>query len=146
MIALGCQVLAAAAPQVGQTLAFCDHRPSHALVVCTDQKEQRANSPKTFVRALHTRGPIKIRKVLTDRCKDFTNSLFASQTCKPPSKHEFNLRSKALGNEHRRTDSKAPIQPMKVGAPQTPNSFVKGPIAIRDKAPIAQSINAFNHF
>ena len=74
--------------------------------------EIRANktaaSARRFLKALHARCPLKIRWVLTDNGKEFTDRLFGVRKRAESGTHEFDALCSALGIEHRLTRPKSP--------------------------------------
>jgi len=67
-----------------------------------------ARSASSFLKALHKACPIKIRKLLTDNGKEFTDRLFGGAQRKPSGSHEFDQLCQALGIEHRLTKPRTP--------------------------------------
>ena len=74
--------------------------------------EIRANktaaTARRFLKALHARCPVKIRYVLTDNGKEFTDRLFGVRKRAESGTHEFDALCEALGIEHRLTPPKSP--------------------------------------
>jgi len=74
--------------------------------------EIRANktavSARRFLKALHARCPLKIRFVLTDNGKEFTDRLFGVRKRAESGTHEFDALCAALGIEHRLTRPRSP--------------------------------------
>lgn len=74
--------------------------------------EIRANktiaTARRFLKALHARCPVKIRFVLTDNGKEFTDRLFGARKRAESGAHEFHAACEALGIEHRLTPPKSP--------------------------------------
>lgn len=79
--------------------------------------EIRANktaaSARRFLKALHARCPLKIRWVLTDNGKEFTDRLFGVRKRAESGTHEFDDLCTALGIEHRLTRSKRAVSRIK---------------------------------
>ena len=67
-----------------------------------------AASAKAFLKALHKTCPIRIKKLLTDNGKEFTDRLFASRAREPSGQHEFDQLCQELGIEHRLTKPRTP--------------------------------------
>ena len=65
-----------------------------------------AASAQAFLKALNKACPIKINKLLTDNCKEFTDRLFASRERQPSGNHDFDQLCQALCIEHRLTKPK----------------------------------------
>ena len=63
---------------------------------------------RRFLKALHARCPIKIRFVLTDNGKEFTDRLFGLRERAESGTHEFDALCAALDIEHRLTRPKGP--------------------------------------
>jgi len=72
------------------------------------KKNKTAASAKAFLHALHKACPLKIRTLLTDNGKEFTDRLFASRARQPSGHHEFDQLCQALGIEHRLTQPRTP--------------------------------------
>ena len=53
-------------------------------------------------------GSFKIRTILTDNGKEFTDRLFGSRSRQPTGEHEFDQLCKALGIDHRLTKPRTP--------------------------------------
>ena len=67
-----------------------------------------AASAKAFLKALHKACPIRIKKLLTNNGKEFTDRLFASRAREPSGQHEFDQLCQELGIEHRLTKPRTP--------------------------------------
>lgn len=67
-----------------------------------------AQAATAFLKALHKACPIRIRRLLTDNGKEFTDRLFASREREPSGQHEFDQLCEALGIEHRLTRPRRP--------------------------------------
>lgn len=65
------------------------------------KSDKTAASAKSFLKALHKACPIRIKRLLTDNGKEFTDRLFASREREPSGGHEFDLLCQDLGIEHR---------------------------------------------
>lgn len=59
-----------------------------------------AASAKAFLAAVRKAAPFKIRIILTDNGKEFTDRLFGSRSRQPTGEHEFDQLCQALGVEH----------------------------------------------
>ncbi len=67
-----------------------------------------AANARKFLTALHEACPIKIKHILTDNGKEFTDRLFASRARVPTGEHEFDQLCTELGIEHRLTKPRTP--------------------------------------
>ena len=67
-----------------------------------------AASAKAFLAAVRKAAPFRIRTILTDNGKEFTDRLFGGRSRPPTGEHEFDQLCQALGIEHRLTKPKAP--------------------------------------
>ena len=67
-----------------------------------------AAAAKAFLAAVRKAAPFKIRILLTDNGKEFTDRLFGGHSRKPTGEHEFDQLCQALGIEHRLTKPKTP--------------------------------------
>ncbi len=67
-----------------------------------------AANARKFLTALHEACPIKIKHILTDNGKEFTDRLFASRARVPTGEHEFDKLCAELGIEHRLTKPRTP--------------------------------------
>jgi transposase InsO family protein len=67
-----------------------------------------ARSAAAFLKALSKTCPIKIRKILTDKGKAFTDRLFGRAARSESGRHEFDQLCQALGIEHRLTRPRRP--------------------------------------
>ena len=67
-----------------------------------------AASAKAFLAAVRRAAPFKIRTILTDNGKEFTDRLFGSRSRQPTGEHEFDQLCQSLGIEHRLTKPKTP--------------------------------------
>jgi transposase InsO family protein len=67
-----------------------------------------AGSAGAFLKALSKTCPIKIRKILTDNGKAFTDRLFGRAARSESGRHEFDQLCQALGIEHRLTRPRRP--------------------------------------
>ena len=65
-------------------------------------------SAKAFLAAVRRAAPFKIRTILTDNGKEFTDRLFGSRSRQSTGEHEFDQLCHALGIEHRLTKPKTP--------------------------------------
>ncbi len=65
-----------------------------------------AANARKFLKALHEACPIKIKHILTDNGKEFTDRLFASRA--PTGEHAFDQLCAELGIEHRLTKPRTP--------------------------------------
>ena len=72
------------------------------------RKSKTASQAKAFLKALHKACPIRIRTVLTDNGKEFTDRLFGSRARQPTGQHEFDQLCRALGIDHRLTRVRRP--------------------------------------
>ena len=72
-------------------------------VLVAIKANKTAASAKTFLSTLHKACPIRIKKLLIDNGKEFTDRLFASQGREPSGHHEFDQLCQALCVEHRLT-------------------------------------------
>lgn len=72
------------------------------------KNSKSAGNARRFLRALHRACPIKIKKILTDNGKEFTDRLFASRERKATGNHEFDLLCAEFGIEHRLTKPRTP--------------------------------------
>ncbi len=73
----------------------------------TAPSKSAANACK-FLKALHEACPIKIKHILTDNGKEFTDRLFASRARVPTGEHAFDKLCAELGIEHRLTKPRTP--------------------------------------
>ena len=73
--------------------------------LCDDKS---AATARRFLRHLHKACPVRIRTILTDNGKEFTDRLFGSRARQPSGGHEFDQLCEALGIEHRLTKPKSP--------------------------------------
>ena len=64
-------------------------------------KSKTAANARRFLRDLERTCPIRIRTILTDNGKEFTDRLFGLRKRSPTGKHEFDLLCSELGIEHR---------------------------------------------
>ncbi len=67
-----------------------------------------AANARKFLKALHEDCPIKIKHILTDNGKEFTDRLFASRARVPTGEHAFDQLCAELGIEHRLTKPRTP--------------------------------------
>jgi len=67
-----------------------------------------ARSAAAFLKALSKTCPIKIRKILTDNGKEFTDRLFGRAARSESGRHEFDQLCQALAIEHRLTRPRRP--------------------------------------
>lgn len=67
-----------------------------------------AAAARAFLAAVHKACPVRIRKVLTDNGKEFTDRLFGTQDRQATGEHEFDQLCEALGIEHRLTQPRRP--------------------------------------
>ncbi len=67
-----------------------------------------AANARKFLKALYEACPIKIKHILTDNGKEFTDRLFASRARVPTGEHEFDQLCAELGIEHRLTKPRTP--------------------------------------
>ncbi len=67
-----------------------------------------AANARKFLKALHEACPIKIKHILTDNGKEFTDRLFASRARVPTGEHAFDKLCTELGIEHRLTKCRVP--------------------------------------
>ena len=72
------------------------------------KQHKTAASAKAFLAAVRKAAPFKIRTILTDNGKEFTDRLFGSRSRQPTGEHEFDQLCKSLGIEHRLTKPKTP--------------------------------------
>ena len=63
---------------------------------------------KSFLAALHKACPIKIKRLLTDNGREFTDRLFALREREASGQHEFDLLCREFNIEHRLTKPKTP--------------------------------------
>lgn len=71
-------------------------------------KDKSARSARAFFKALEKAAPFRIRTILTDDGKEFTDRLFASRERAASGQHEFDQLCAALGIEHRLTRVRRP--------------------------------------
>ena len=64
-------------------------------------KSKTAANARRFLRDLERACPMRIRTVLTDNGKEFTDRLFGLRKRSPTGQHEFDLLCADLGIEHR---------------------------------------------
>ncbi|CAB4244605.1 transposase [Methylacidimicrobium sp. AP8] len=72
---------------------------------------KRAKTPaaaRSFLQALAKAAPVKIRTILTDNGKEFTDRVFGQAAKDATGAHEFDALCQALGIEHRLTKPKSP--------------------------------------
>lgn len=72
------------------------------------RSNKTAASARRVLKALHARCPLKIRFVLTDNGKEFTDRLFGVRKRAESGTHEFDALCAALGIEHRLTRPRTP--------------------------------------
>lgn len=72
------------------------------------RNRKTASDAKAFVKALHKSCPIRIRTVLTDNGKEFTDRLFGSRSRQPTGRHVFDQLCQSLGIDHRLTRVRRP--------------------------------------
>ena len=77
-------------------------------VYVTIKSDKTAASARAFGKALSKACPIKVKRILTDNGKEFTDRLFASRERQPSGQHEFDQLCHALGIEHRLTQPRTP--------------------------------------
>jgi RHS repeat-associated protein len=70
--------------------------------------DKSARSATAFLKSLHTAAPFRVRTILTDNGKEFTDRLFASRERQPSGDHSFDQLCQALGIEHRLTPVRRP--------------------------------------
>jgi transposase InsO family protein len=70
--------------------------------------DKTAKSAKAFLKALNAACCLKIKTILTDNGKEFTDRLFASRDKEPTGEHEFDKLCTALGIQHRLTKPRTP--------------------------------------
>ncbi|SFD82896.1 Transposase and inactivated derivatives, IS30 family [Thiohalospira halophila DSM 15071] len=73
--------------------------------ICADKS---ASTARRFLRKLHKACPVRIRTLLTDNGKEFTDRLFGVRAKGASGDHEFDQLCEALGIEHRLTRPKTP--------------------------------------
>ena len=72
------------------------------------KQHKTAASAKAFLAAVRKAAPFKIRTILTDNGKEFTDRLFGSRSRQFMGEHEFDQLCQSLGIEHRLTKPKTP--------------------------------------
>ena len=70
--------------------------------------DKRAASARAFLKSLDAAAPFRIRTLLTNKGKEFTDRLFADRRRAPSGEHEFDQLCTALGIEHRLTRVRRP--------------------------------------
>ncbi|SFD96418.1 Transposase InsO and inactivated derivatives, partial [Thiohalospira halophila DSM 15071] len=73
--------------------------------ICADKS---ASTARCFLRNLHKACPVRIRTLLTDNGKEFTDRLFGARAKGASGDHEFDQLCEELGIEHRLTRPKTP--------------------------------------
>ena len=72
------------------------------------KSHKTAAAARSFLNAMHKTCPIKIRTLLTDNGKEFTDKLFGRRAKQASGQHEFDTLCESLGIEHRLTKPKTP--------------------------------------
>lgn len=72
------------------------------------KRRKTAQSARAFLNAVHKAAPFKIRTLLTDNGKEFTDRLFGRRAKEASGQHEFDVLCESLGIEHRLTKPKTP--------------------------------------
>ncbi|WP_368923135.1 DDE-type integrase/transposase/recombinase [Comamonas aquatica] len=72
------------------------------------KQHKTAASAKAFLAVVRRAAFFKIRTILTDHGKEFTDRLFGSRSLQPTGGHEFDRLCQTLEIEHRRTKPKTP--------------------------------------
>ncbi len=70
--------------------------------------KKTAAAARSFLNALHKAAPFKIRTLLTDNGREFTDRAFGKREKDASGEHEFDALCEALGIEHRLTKPKHP--------------------------------------
>ena len=71
-------------------------------------RNKTAANARRFLRDLERACPIRIRTILTDNGKEFTDRLFGLRKRAATGQHEFDTLCSALGTEHRLTPPRSP--------------------------------------
>jgi transposase InsO family protein len=71
-------------------------------------RDKSARSATAFLKSLHSTAPFRIRTILTDNGKEFTDRLFASRERGPSGHHAFGQLCEEWGVEHRLTPVRRP--------------------------------------
>ena len=71
-------------------------------------RDKSARSARAILQGLRGAAPFRIRTILTDNGKEFTDRLFASRAREPSGQHGFDQLCAALGIEHRLTPVRRP--------------------------------------
>ena len=72
------------------------------------KSRKTAAAARSFLNAVHKACPLKIRTLLTDNGKEFTDRLFGKRAKQASGQHEFDTLCDSLGIEHRLTKPKTP--------------------------------------
>ena len=80
----------------------------HAGCLLRHQAAQDGNIRQLFLATVRKAALFKIRTILTDNGKEFTDRLFGGRSRQPTGEHEFDQLCQSLGIEHRLTRPKTP--------------------------------------
>jgi len=72
------------------------------------KRHKTAAAARAFLNAVHKAAPFRIRTLLTDNGKEFTDRLFGQRAKDASGQHEFDALCASLGIEHRLTKPKSP--------------------------------------
>jgi len=72
------------------------------------KSNKTAAAARSFLDAVYKASPFKIKTLLTDNGKEFTDRLFGGRAKAPSGQHEFDSLCASLGIEHRLTKPKSP--------------------------------------
>ena len=82
-------------------------RATRWVYICI-KRSKTAAAAKSFLKALSAAAPFRIRTILTDNGKEFTDRLFGSRARDESGQHEFDALCQALEIEHRLTQPRHP--------------------------------------
>ena len=89
-------------------ISLCGDRQGCPPVFIAIYRNKTAANARRFLRDLERACPIRIRTILTDNGKEFTDRLFGLRKHTATGQHEFDRLCSALGIEHRLTPSRSP--------------------------------------
>lgn len=72
------------------------------------KSNKTAAAARSFLNAVHKASPLKVKTLLTDNGKEFTDRLFGSRAKDASGQHEFDSLCESLGIDHRLTKPKSP--------------------------------------
>ena len=96
------------ADETGRSYVFVAIDGASRWVYIAIKRNKTAAAARSFLNAVHKACPFKIKTLLTDNGKEFTDRLFGRRATRPSGQHEFDSLCKSLGIEHRLTKPRSP--------------------------------------